>query len=413
MNSLAVSVSSPDLRRIAEMGNGVLAWLNAVRETGPIVWNDSVRGWLVTRHQDVVDGFQGRYPLSCVRIETRTFSPERLELMSKRYPLMLKSLPNWIVNTDAPRHTHLRALMARAFSKKLVDNLRPFVRQSIAGVLDSIAGQDEVEFVEKVARQITGRVILKKFGLADSYLARLPKWSFTFNAALGGVVDPTLEVMDGAEHSFAEMQEVFSAEVAKRRTQPTEDFLSELVMARDGSDALTEEELLGICYLVIVAGHDTTLNTMALGVAALCEDAAARQYLLQHPESILNFVMEVMRYVAMSTAQNRVAAEDFIWHGVQIRKGDQVWLMIAAANRDPRIYADAERIDMTRSTDQVAVFGPGIHHCIGHMLAKMQLCEFFPAFFTRFPKARLAQQHLEFQPYMAFRGLNRLSVALR
>ena len=413
MDIAATAGANPDLRRIAEMGNGVLASLNAVRETGPVVWNDSVRGWLVTRHQDVIDGFQGRYPLSCVRIETRTFSPERLELMSKRYPLMLKSLPNWIVNTDAPRHTRLRALMARAFSRKFVDNLRPFARATIAQVLDGIAVQDEVEFVEKVARQITGRVILRKFGLPERYLALLPKWSYTFNTGLGGVVDPTLEVMDGVEQSFAEMQDIFSAEVANRRGRPTEDFLSELVMARDGGDGLTEEELLGICYLVIVAGHDTTLNTMALGVAALCEDAPARQYLLGHPDQILNSVMEVMRYVAMSTAQNRVAAADFDWHGVPIRKGDQVWLMIAAANRDPRVYADAERMDMTRATDQVAVFGPGIHHCIGHMLAKMQLCEFFPAFFTRFPAARLAQQQLDFQPYLTFRGLNNLQVRLK
>ena len=404
---------SPDLRRIGEMGNAVLAHFNAIRESAPIVWNESVRGWLVTRHADVMQGFSGKLPLSCVRVEARTFSPERLALMAQRFPLMLSSLPNWIVNTDAPRHTRLRTLMAKAFSKKVVEDLRPFVQQTIANTLDSIAALPSVEFVEQVARQITGRVILQKFGLPATYLPNLPKWSYSFNTGLGGVVDPTIEVMDSVEHSMVEMQQIFSAEIAARRRKPTDDFLSQLVLARDGSDALTEEELLGICYLVVVAGHDTTLNTMTLGVAALCQDAAARQFLVEHPENILNSVMEVMRYVAMSTVQNRVASADFDWHGTKISKGDQVWLMIAAANRDPRVFAHPESIDMTRATDQVTVFAPGVHHCIGHMLAKMQLCEFFPAFFVRFPKARLRKSQLDFQPFFTFRGLDNLRVDLQ
>ena len=404
---------NPDLRRIGEMGNAVLGHLNAIRESAPIVWNESVRGWLVTRHEDVMQGFSGKLPLSCVRVEARTFSPERLALMAQRFPLMLNSLPNWIVNTDAPRHTRLRTLMAKAFSKKVVEDLRPFVKQTIAHALDAIAALPSVEFVEQVARQITGRVILQKFGRSATYLPNLPKWSYSFNTGLGGVVDPTIEVMDAVEHSMAEMQQIFGAEIASRRRKPTGDFLSQLVLARDGSDALTEEELLGICYLVIVAGHDTTLNTMTLGVAALCQDAAARQFLVEHPDNILNSVMEVMRYVAMSTVQSRVASADFNWHGTQINKGDQVWLMIAAANRDPRVFAHPEIIDMTRATDRVTVFAPGVHHCIGHMLAKMQLCEFFPAFFARFPNARLRTSQLDFQPFFTFRGLENLQVDLQ
>jgi cytochrome P450 len=409
---MLASVPAPDLRRIAELGNGLLSALNTVREAAPVAWNDSVRGWLVTRHQDVMDGFQGKYPLSCVRMEARSFSPEQLELMSKRYPLTLESIPNWIVNSDGARHARLRGLMTRAFGKKIVEDLRPFARATISAVLDRAAQAGEVEFVEQVARQITGRVILRKFGLPDTLLPNITRWSIAFNTGLGGVVEPTLEVLDEVEACIAEMRGIFSTEIARRRSQPSGDFLSELVQARDGNDQLTEQEVLGICYLVIVAGHDTTLNTMALGTAALCENAGARQYLLTHPEGILNSVMELMRFVAMSTAQNRIALEDFEWHGAKVRKGQMVWLMIAGANRDPRVYANPESIDMSRRTDEVQVFAPGIHHCIGHLLAKMQLTEFFPAFFTRFPGAHLVDAKLEFQPYFTFRGLNRLRVRL-
>jgi cytochrome P450 len=401
-----------DFTKIGQLGNDILPRLNAIREAEPIAWSDSAKGWLVTRHQDVTDGFQGKFPLSCIRMEARSFGPAEMELFATRFPRTISSLPYWIVNSDPPRHSRLRTLMTRAFSRKVVEDLRPFARETIANVLDEVADRGEVDFMEDIARQITGRVILKKFGLPETELPRLKNWSYTFNTGLGGVVEPSLEVMDGVETSIAEMQEVFLPEIARRRSAPAEDFLSQLVLARDGEDRLNEEEMLGICYLVIVAGHDTTMNTMTLGVAALANDPAARRQMLESPDRILDSVMEVMRYVAMSTAFNRIASEDFAWHGKQIKKGDIVWLMTAAANRDPRVYQNPETIDVTRANDRVTVFGPGIHHCIGHLLAKMQLCEFFPAFFTRFPDARVAEDALNFVPSLSFRGLSRLRMRL-
>lgn len=401
-----------DLSKIGELGNGVLGRLNAIREEEPIAWSPSARGWLVTRHSDVMDGFLGKLPLSCVRMEARSFDAGKMELFSKRYPLTLNSLPNWIVNSDPPRHSRLRTLMTRAFSRKVVEDLRPMARATIAKILDGIEGRTEVEFLEQVARQITGRVILNKFGLDESELDRLRYWSVSFNVGLGGVVDPSLEVMDDVETSIRQMQEVFMPAIARRREKPTDDFLSQLVLAREGDDRLTEDEVLGICYLVIVAGHDTTMNTMTLGVAALSDNEPARRQLLETPDRILDSVMEVMRYVAMSTAFPRVASADFEWHEKSIKKGDIVWLMTAAANRDPRVYQNPETIDLTRSNDRVTVFGSGIHHCIGHLLAKMQLCEFFPEFFRRFPNATVTDETLEFLPSMSFRGLTHLNMRL-
>lgn len=400
-----------DFTRIPEMGNDLLARLNAVREAEPVAWNDSVRGWLVNRHADVTDGFQGKFPLSCIRMEARSFGTAEMEQFAKAYPLTIGSLPYWIVNSDPPRHGRLRTLMTRAFSRKVVESLRPFAQATIKQVLDGIEGRKDIEFMEEVARQITGRVILEKFGLPESDLPRLKRWAYTFNAGLGGV-QPSPEMLAGVEQSIAEMQELFIPAIAQRRAQPTEDFLSQLVLARDGEDRLSEEEMLGICYLVIVAGHDTTLNTMTLGVAALSDDVNARRYMAAHPDKILDCVMEVMRYVAMSTAFNRVASEDFEWHGKQIKKGQNVWLMTAGANRDPRVYENPESIDMTRPQDRSTVFGPGIHHCIGHLLAKMQLCEFFPEFFARFPDAKVLDEKLDFQPSLSFRGLNSLHMRL-
>jgi pimeloyl-[acyl-carrier protein] synthase len=384
---------------IAALGNGVLQSLNEVREEEPVAWNESVNGWLVTRHADVMDGFLDKFPLSCVRMEARSAGTAEAAAMAERYPLMTASIPFWIVNADPPLHTRLRRLMARGI---------------IAAVLDGIEGRPEIEFLEDVSRQITGRVILNIFGLPDTVLPRLKEWSVAFNVGFGGVQAPSIEVMDRVERCMAEMLQVFRPAVAQRRLAPADDFLSLLVRASDGDDQLSEAELLGICYLVIVAGHDTTMNTMTLGVAALSQNAGARAQLLEAPERILESVLEIMRYVAMSTAFTRIAKQDFEWHGKAIKGGDSIWLMPAAANRDPRVFADPEVLDLRRdNNDQMTVFGAGIHHCIGHLLAKMQLCEFFPEFFRRFPDAAILDEDLRFIPALTFRGLSGLPMRLR
>jgi pimeloyl-[acyl-carrier protein] synthase len=405
--------SQIDFTQAASIGNDLLNRLNVIRESEPIVWNDSVNGWLVNLHEDVLAGFNGRYPLSCVRSEGRSFgSAEQQATMIKRYPLTLSTLPHWVTNVDAPLHTRLRTLMARAFSKKMAEELRPFARATIASVLDSVADRDEIEFVNDVARQITGRVILKKFGLPESHLSRLEKWAYAFNKGLGAI-QPSVETLDLVEEILVEMQGVFKTEITRRRAAPTDDFLSQLVMARDGDSQLSEEEMRGICYLTIIAGHDTTLNTMTLGIVALCDNPQARIYLVEHPDGVAASVAELMRFIAMSNAFDRVATSDFEWRGKKIRKGDRVWLMIASANRDPRVYENPDVLDMARANlDRSAVFGPGIHHCVGHLLAKMQLGEFFPAFFRRFPNANVADGVLAFQPAISFRGLDSLRVKL-
>jgi cytochrome P450 len=394
------------------IGADIFSRLNYIRENEPIAWNDSAQGWLVTRHADVMDGFGGKYPVSCVRVETRSFGPNA-EDVSARYPLTFGTLPHWVVNADAPLHPRLRNLMVRAFSKKVVEGLRPFVRATIAQTLDGIAHRTEIEFVSEVARQITGRVILEKFGLPESYLARLEHWAFAFNQALG-TLKPPADALDTTELIFGEMQDVFKPLIAERRINPGQDFISDLVLARDSEGGMTEAEILGTCYLVVIAGHDTTLNTMTLGTQALCDNPDAVKYLLEHPADVSDSIMEIMRFASMTNGVDRIATEDFQWHDKAIKKGQRIWLMSSSANRDPRVYKNPETLDLTRENlDQITNFGPGPHHCIGHLLAKMQLCEFFPAFFSRFPKASVSKQELSFQPAFGFRGLNALTISLR
>lgn len=404
--------TTPDIEfhRIAELGNGVLGQINAMREAGPVIWSRNSNAWVVTRHQDLVDAYSGRLPLSNVRYQPAFAAVPEAE-RAARFPQTMRTIGYWPVFTDPPLHTRLRKLLTRSFGRKVIEDLRPYVRQTVRAVLDRAGTRGEVEFVNEVARATTARVIMRLLGIPEETLPRLEEWSLAINVALGSA-QSSPQALDDMERTVAEMTELFEREIAMRRATPSQDFLSEMVAARDGADRLSDEEVIGVCVVVLIAGHDTTMNSMALGTVALVRHLQAREYLLGNPDSLSNSIMELARFIAMSTMQPRVVSADFEWHGQQLRQGDYVLLMLAGGNRDPRVFPDPETLDMTRPTEMSLVFGTGIHHCIGHLLAKMQLGELLPELFRRFD-VEILPDGIEFSPVLSQRGLTRLDVRLR
>ena len=172
---------------------------------------------------------------------------------------------------------------------------------------------------------------------------------------------------------------------------------------------LIVDEVVAALILLIVAGHDTTSNSMTLGVRALAKNPAAWANLRAHPEHGVEAAVEIMRFTAMSAAQPRLAARDFEWRGRRIRQNDLVMLMIAGGNRDPRVFKNPDQMDFSRQNDQSLTFGPGLHHCIGHPLTKLQLAEFFAALTQRFGSVEILQEP-EFVPNLVFRGVTQLDV---
>jgi cytochrome P450 len=297
--------------------------------------------------------------------------------------------------------------MLKAFGRTVGEGLRPHARRFIQEALDEAGRKGDVEFVSTIGRIIPGRTILKQLGLEDEHLPRLHYWSVILNQS--GNVNLPLEDLQKIEQVLLEMRSLFLPEIEKRRRNPTDDFLSALVTANEAGDQLSLEEMLGICYITLIAGHDTTANTMGLATAALAAHPEACDYIRRHPENIANEVMELSRYAAMSTAMSRRVARDFVWNGHEIREGQYVIMFMAAANRDPDVFPDPERIDFSRPQEANMTFAPGLHHCIGHLLAKMQLGEFFPELVRRFD-IELLDKHLDFSPVMSFRGLETLHV---
>jgi pimeloyl-[acyl-carrier protein] synthase len=402
-----------DISLVGKLGNQLLAELGTLREIEPVHWSEASRGWMITRHADVDDALQGRFPLSLRRVENIIFTPlppaDQAQL-----PLLRRFIPHWIIEMDPPEHTRLRKLLVKAFSKKVVEAMRPFVKERVALLMDKLERQPQTEFNEAIARQLPGSVILKLFGLPQEHLSRLRDWANAFQEGIG-VPYADMAAKKLAEKALKEMTDLFMEEIEKRRHGPArdDDLISSLLAASVDGDALTEDEMLGALQLILVAGHDTTSSTLTLGLAALAGHPDLWEYMLRHEDKMLESCLELMRFVAMSTAQVRVAAVDFEWHGKQLKKGDFVWLMFAAANRDARVFADPERIDPTRNNERSMVFAPGLHHCIGHLLAKMQVTEFFGELVRRFAGAQVLDPRLDFMSQISFRGLYHLNVRMQ
>lgn len=402
-----------DISLVGKLGNQLLTDLGTLRELDPVHWSEASHGWMITRHADVDDALQGRFPLSLKRVENILFTPLSAADQAQ-LPLLRRFIPQWIIERDPPEHTRLRKLLVKAFNKKVVEALRPFVKERVASLMDALEQQPKIEFNEAMSRQLPGSVILKLFGLPQHHISRLKGWANAFQEGIG-VPYADIAAKRLAENACKEMTDLFTAEIERRRREPTreDDLISSLLAASVDGDALTEDEMLGAMQIILVAGHDTTSSTLTLGLAALADHPELWDYMFRHQDQMLESCLELMRFVAMSTAQVRVAATDFEWHGKQIKKGDFVWLMFAAANRDARVFVDPERIDPQRNNERSMVFAPGLHHCIGHLLAKMQVTEFFGELVRRFEGAQIIDPRLDFMSQISFRGLYHLNVCMR
>ena len=397
------------LSRVGELGDELLSRIDALRERDPILWSEANRVWIVTGHSEVVEGFSGTLPLSAERLPGLAVVNVPVEERERLLPCLMNATRNWLLNKDGADHQRLRKLLVRAFGRPIVEGLRPHARRFIAEALDAAGRQGEVEFVSEVARRIPARTILRTLGLSDDLVPRLHRWSVTLNQIgnVGVEMPRLLEI----EQTLAELRQLFRPAFAERRVRPTDDFLSALVTANEAGDQLSEDEMFATCDIVLIAGHDTTANTMALGTAALARHPEACEYIRRHPEHAGNVVMELSRLVAMSTAMGRRVAVDFSWRGHELKAGQFVILFQSGANRDPRVFPEPDRLDFARAQDQNMTFAPGAHHCIGHLLAKMQLGEFFPELVRRFD-VELVEPGLRFGPTLGFRGLETLKLRL-
>ncbi|MEV6828108.1 cytochrome P450 [Amycolatopsis sp. NPDC051102] len=312
-----------------------------------------------------------------------------------------------MLNSDPPDHTRLRKLVNKAFTARTVARLRPRVEEITAGLLDALAGQERADLVASFAAPLPITVICELLGVREEDRTEFSGWSRTL---LSGLAQP--EAVQAAAQS---MFGYLTGLIAQKRAEPAEDLLSDLVHASDDGDSLSEPELVSMAFLLLVAGHETTVNLIANGVLALLREPEQLARLRAEPELLPGAVEEFLRFDGpIHLATLRFTAEPVEVAGVTIPEGEFVLVSLLGANRDAERYPEPGRLDITRPAGGHLAFGHGIHYCVGAPLARLEAEIALGALLARFPDIALDAKpdELVYRPSSLVHGLETLPVRL-
>lgn len=385
------------------------AVFTAMRQRDPVFCQPGIDGetmiWFVTRHDDVaavlLDGER------FVRDPALALTGEQLAALQG--PPVAAAINNHMLNRDGDDHRRLRRLVTKAFTPRVVEQLRPRIQEIADDLLDRVEGRGSMDLSAEYAFPLPITVIAELLGIAEADQNRFKAWS---DAIITPAIGP--EALDRFFAQMGELVEYLTALFAARRADPQDDLISGLLAARDEADALTEDEVFGTVVLLIVAGHETTVGL--IGNAALT--------LLTHPEQlelvrsdaslIPNAIEEVLRFEGpVERALNRWAAVDTELGGQTIRQGDLVIVVLGAADRDPDRFPDPDQLDVRRQDTRHLAFGRGSHYCLGAPLARLEAEIALETLFRRLPGLRLAAEpdELDWRATPGFRRLEALPVA--
>lgn len=382
-----------------------------MRDEDPCHWSPRLRSWVLTRYEDVKAVCMDKGDrLSSDRL--RPFFASLPGEEARRIGEIIRYLSLWMVFTDPPEHTRLRRLVGKVFSVPAMQGMRPQVEQIADWLLERIGERDEFDFVADFAGPLPCLVIMALLGVPRESLAQVKRMSDDMALFIGSS-RTSPQKYDTAEAATKEMAAFFRDLIAQRRREPREDILTQLVQLRDGEDRLTDDELVATCILLLFAGHETTTNHIANGLLALMRFPDQMALLRADPGLANDAVEELLRYDGPSGAQVRLANVEMTLHGKQLKPGDRIFIMLNSANRDPRAYADPDRLDLHRDGVPHLTFGYGIHLCLGFALARVEGQVAFPKVLQAFRHIEPATERQEWINSLVFRGMTALPVRVR
>jgi cytochrome P450 len=325
-----------------------------------------------------------------------------------------------MVFTDPPQHTRLRRLTGRVFSTRAMQGMRAQAAAIAGELLDGLDGRERIDLIADFAGPLPCLVIMAMLGVPRERLPELKRLSDEMALFIGSS-RTSPEKYDTAEAATKAMAALFRELIEARRREPRADAISELVHLRDpagdaggadGGDRFSDDELVATCILMLFAGHETTTNHIANGMLSLMRFPGEQQRLREDPTLAPAAVEELLRYDGPSGAQVRIVREAHELHGRLLEPGQRVFIMLNAANRDPRAYADPDRLDLGRDGVPHLTFGFGSHICLGFPLARTEGEVAFPALLRRYAHFEpLAEP--EWINSLVFRGMKALPVAVR
>jgi cytochrome P450 len=327
----------------------------------------------------------------------------------KEFDDLVRHMQRWLLMRDAPRHSELRKLMNPGFTPLVTARLRHNIEAIVDRLLDGMRGAQTIDLIKDFAYPLPVRVICDLLGVAEELHERCVVLSNDIAVWFG---DPrrSPESARAAQRAIRELEGYFAAILRERRSAPRDDLLEILLDAAAGSAALTDEDLVAQCVMLLFAGHETTRNLIGNGMYTLLRHPDAYQELRDDEALWHTAIDELLRYESPVQGTGRSLKTDFAVEGTHLPAGSAILFMIGASHRDPRQYSDPDSLDVRRQHNRHLAFGGDAHVCLGATLARLEGRLSMGALMRRFPDLRLADEQPDWGPNFAFRGLNTLRV---
>ena len=358
--------------------------------------------WVLTRYEDV----------AAVLRDPRFIKEPLVSMVAARFGV---SVPPGVglsmLDRDPPDHTRLRSLVSKAFTPRVVEGLRPRIQKMVDDLITQAEAVGTMDLIEEFAYPIPVNVICEMLGVPVEDHERFKGWSLDIARGLDSVwLPPESEIPKRSGAARHAIGDYMRGLIAERRASPRGDLLSALIIAEEAGDKLSEDELIATCILLLIAGHETTVNLIGNGTLALLRHPEELRRLRQTPGLITSAVEELLRYDGPVQRTARITSTEVTIGGRTIPKGEMVMPFIGAADRDPSQFPDPDRLDLGRADNRHIAFGWGIHFCLGAPLARVEGQIAIDTLVRRLPRLALVDAEPEHRQSLTLRGLKALPV---
>lgn len=380
--------------------------LTRLQAEEPVYWCEPLKSWVITGYDDA------KFVL-----RNDTFSADRMspffnalapERQSKIQEL-IRYLSTWVAFKDPPDHTRLRRAMKLVFNPDTVELQRTMIETTVSSLVDRLEQRESFDFIADYAFPLPAMVIMRLLGLPERDMGAIREWSSKMQLFIGSSTTSP-EKYSMAEAGAVAMAEYFRAAVKARERNPQNDLLTQLMELRESQDALTDDEVVGTAMLFLFGGHETTTNLIGNGVRALLRHPAQLSKFRATPSLVESAIEEILRFDGPTGASVRIVASNQVLHGKSLKAGQRVFVMINAANHDPRIFDKPEQFDITRSPNLHLTFNYGPHFCMGAPLARLEGQIAIAEVLNRLPNLALASERYEYMDTMIMRGVREMPV---
>jgi len=377
--------------------------LKALREIGKPVWHEGMQIFLAARHSDANDVFRNK---SLGRI----FTDKKPDFEWETF--------NWlhsdsILDSEPPKHTRLRSLVAKAFNRNKIEGMRPAVERITQQLLDAIDEKvksgETFDLIADYAEPLPVKIIADLLGFPESEEHLLRPWSQSIVKMYE--VNPSEQYQMEAKKAAAEFAEYVRSLAEHRKKNPGQDLITDLAMVEENGEKLNSHELVATCVLLLNAGHEASVNAFGNGMVAALERPDQAELLRRNSRAITDTALEeFMRFDAPLHLFERTATVDTELGGVKIERGQKIAALIGSANRDSAVFERADEMDLTRDPNPHIGFGAGIHFCLGAPLARLEMSVSLPALWEKYPNMQLAGTPVR-RPTFVLRGYESVSIS--